>query len=393
MANIYKRGATYWIRFVANGKQIRKSAHTSKKAEAQTYLERVRTEYAAKARGDRPRYRLAEAVARYFEEASLKPRTMTVYRYISQNCLRIIGDIALDELDKKTLASFVGIRKRSGITDATIRRDLALLSSVCAMAVRWDWLGTNPVTAFSKRTLKESRARTRFLTREEFRRLHDCASRDLKPILIVAVETGMRKEELLSVTLDVIDFRRREIHLTNTKTSSPRRIPLSAKAMETICERLEDRDRPRSRYLFCKADGTRLGSVKTAFNGACRRAGIADFRFHDLRHTFASWFVQDGGDLYRLSRILGHTTLQMSSRYSHLRTDDLHDEMDRVAQKRSRERQIKRPHADQTMREKLPGQSGKPLNSQHKQPEIERWKDGAPERIRTSDPQIRSRII
>lgn len=163
------------------------------------------------------------------------------------------------------------------------------------MAVRWDWMGTNPVTAFSKRTLKKSRVRTHFLTREEFRRLYDCASQELKPVLVVAVETGMRKEELLAVTLDTVDFRRREIQLTNTKTSSPRRIPLSARALATITDRLEDRGRPRSRYLFCKSDGSRIGDIKKAFAGACRRAGITDFRFHDLRHTFASWFVQDGG--------------------------------------------------------------------------------------------------
>ncbi len=70
--------------------------------------------------------------------------------------------------------------------------------------------------------------------------------------------------------------------------------------------------------------------------------GIEDFRFHDLRHSFASWFVQDGGDLYRLSRILGHATLQMTARYGHLRTDDLHEELERVAQRRSRKRSQER---------------------------------------------------
>ncbi|WP_457108574.1 site-specific integrase [Methylobacterium sp. P5_C11] len=113
----------------------------------------------------------------------------------------------------------------------------------------------------------------------------------------------------------------------------------SAVALTTISEILEQRSRPRSAYLFCKANGSRIGNPRKAFENACRRAGTDDFRRHDLRHTFASWFVQEGGDLYRLSRILGHTTLQMSSRYAHLRTDDLHDELQRVSQKRSREHQ------------------------------------------------------
>lgn len=120
---------------------------------------------------------------------------------------------------------------------------------------------------------------------------------------------------------------------------TPRRVPLSPVALTTIRELLEQRSRPRSAYLFCKADGSRIGNPRKAFEAACRRAGIENFRFHDLRHTFASWFVQQGGDLYRLSRILGHTTLQMTARYGHLRTDDLHDEIQRVAQKRTQEHQ------------------------------------------------------
>ncbi len=120
---------------------------------------------------------------------------------------------------------------------------------------------------------------------------------------------------------------------------TPRRVPLSPLALTTVREILEERSRPRSAYLFCRGNGSRIGNPRKAFENACRRAGIDDFRWHDLRHTFASWFVQEGGDLYRLSRILGHATLQMTARYGHLRTDDLHDELERVSQKRSREHQ------------------------------------------------------
>jgi len=83
--------------------------------------------------------------------------------------------------------------------------------------------------------------------------------------------------------------------------------------------------------------------MKKGFAGACRRAKIANFRWHDLRHTFASWFVQQDGDLYRLSRILGHATLQMTARYGHLRTSDLHAEIEKVAQNRTQDRLIMKP--------------------------------------------------
>ncbi len=161
---------------------------------------------------------------------------------------------------------------------------------------------------------------------------------------MLAVETGMRKEELLSLRLEQIDLRRREVHLEITKTSSPRRVPLTVTAVDTICDLLERRDRPTSPYLFCKADGTRIGDPKKGFVAACVSAGLADFRYHDLRHTFASWWLQEGGDLYRLSRVLGHATLQMTTRYGHLRTEDLHGELERVAQKRSQDRKTKRPN-------------------------------------------------
>jgi integrase/recombinase XerD len=140
----------------------------------------------------------------------------------------------------------------------------------------------------------------------------------------------------------------RAVTVPVTRLDTPRRVPLSLTALTTIRALLEKRSRPRSAYLFCKADGSRIGNLRGVFGAACRRAGIENFRFHDLRHTFASWFVQEGGDLYRLSRILGHKSLQMTIRYGHLRTDDLHDELQRVAQKRAQEHQTEavRPRKD-----------------------------------------------
>lgn len=343
MAGVYKRGGQWWVRFRMGGAHVRRSAKTSKKPEAQAFLAKLMEEHAQAARGEvRPRHLLTDAMDRFLDESALKKGTIDGYRFNVRTLTRLLGDLHLDEISRRALAEFVTIRKRTGVTDATIRRDLAVLGSVFTTAIRWGWVDTSPVTAFNKRSLKLSRPRTRFLSREEFARLHEVASDDLGPILVLAVETGMRKAELLGLTLGSLDLRRREAHLEDTKSSTPRRVPLSPRALETIRELLERRSRPRSSYLFCKADGSQIGNPKKAFEGACRRAGIDDFHFHDLRHTFASWWVQDGGDLYRLSRILGHTTLQMSSRYAHLRTNDLHEEIERVAQKRSQEHDIRR---------------------------------------------------
>ncbi|MCX8254505.1 Site-specific recombinase XerD [Beijerinckiaceae bacterium RH AL1] len=338
MAAVYKRGDTWWVRFRHGGEHIRRSAKTRKKAEAQDYLHRLIEEHRSSKGKVEQRHLLTAAIDAFFETSSLKASTLTTYRFQSRVVVRLMGHLHLDEIDRKALGEFVATRKRTGVTDATIRRDLAFLGSVFTAAIRRGWVDTSPVTAFGKRALKESRPRIRFVSREEFARLHDAASETLKPILVLAVETGMRKEELLSLQLEQIDLRRREVHLEITKTSSPRRVPLSVTAADTVRALIEKRGRPASRFLFCKPDGSRVGDPKKGFNAACRRAQLVDFRFHDLRHTFASWWVQDGGDLYRLSRVLGHATLQMTSRYGHLRTEDLHSELERVAQKRSQDR-------------------------------------------------------
>src|SRR5688572_8761692 len=135
MATVYRRGDVWWVRFRSNGQHIRRSAHTSKKAEAQAYLQRLLDEHAKKARGDdTPRHLLGEAMEQFFDEASLKARTLESYRFNSRVCARLLGHLHLDEITRRTLSGFVSTRKRSGVTDATIRRDLAFLSSVLSMA-------------------------------------------------------------------------------------------------------------------------------------------------------------------------------------------------------------------------------------------------------------------
>lgn len=344
MAGVYRRGDVWWVRFRRDGVHVRRSAKTSRKADAQAFLYRLLEEHAGRARGDLPRHTFAEAVERFFQEIRVKPSTQRCYRSNSRTLGPIFDALYLDQITKRVIAEFVSARKRTKVTDTTIRRDLAFLSVVCATAQRWSWLDTNPVTASGgKRGLRESRPRTRFLTLAEFERLLAAASPSLRPAIILAVETGMRREELFGLMVSAIDLHRREAHLEKTKTSAPRRVPLSDKAVTTIKNLLDDPARPRSAYLFCKDDGSRFNDMKKGFAATCRRAKVANLRWHDLRHTFASWFVQRGGDLYKLSRILGHTSLAMTSRYGHLRVEDLHDEIEKVAQYRPQERLIDQP--------------------------------------------------
>src|SRR5690348_2152405 len=133
MATVYRRGKTYWIRFRANGHHVRRSAHTSNKAEAAALLRRLLAEYAARARGDTPRHRYQEAVERFFSEAGLRPGTLKVYRNGHRAFTPFARDRNLDEIDRRVLGEFVSARKSAGTSDSTIRSNLAYLSSLCAM--------------------------------------------------------------------------------------------------------------------------------------------------------------------------------------------------------------------------------------------------------------------
>jgi integrase/recombinase XerD len=187
---------------------------------------------------------------------------------------------------------------------------------------RSGWLAQNLMTRFDKRSLPEARPRTRFLSRDEYRRLLAVSGPHLRPLIEMAVETGMRLEELLSLRWEQVDLDRREVRLVVTKSRQPRVIPLSERSVAIVVASPCIAGSP---YVFTNpGTGKRYRNVWRSFRRACSRAGISDFRWHDLRHTFASWHVQSGTDLYRLSRMLGHSTLQMSARYAHLATEHLH---------------------------------------------------------------------
>ena len=163
---------------------------------------------------------------------------------------------------------------------------------------------------------KENNKRTRFLEIEECQILIDCAEPHLKPILITALNTGMRKTEILTLTWENVDLNNGFILLNNTKNDERRDIPINETLRQMLINLPRRLDVP---YLFFDAvSGKHYIDVKTSFNTACRRAKIRDFRFHDLRHTFASHLVMAGVDIMTVKELLGHKTLAMTLRYAHL---------------------------------------------------------------------------
>jgi integrase len=211
-------------------------------------------------------------------------------------------------------------QRRASVAPATVNIELSLLKHMCVKAIEWNYLKVNPLK--SVKFLKEPPGRLRYLTREEMGALTAACARHLRPIVVMGLNTGMRRAEMLGLTWADIDLATRSITLRRTKSNRLRVIPIN----QTLYEELQ-RLPPHlhSPYVFCNDNGKPFSEVRRAFQTACHRAGIAGFRFHDLRHTFASHLVMNGVNLRAAQQLLGHQDIRMTLRYNHLSQEHLQE--------------------------------------------------------------------
>lgn len=203
------------------------------------------------------------------------------------------------------------------VKPASVNRNLTDLKSIFNKAVSWGkFKGPNPVKQV--KMFKENNERVRFLEKEEIVKLLAGCNRTLKSIVIVALNTGMRLGEILGIKWQDIDIKRGVIHLYTTKNGGKREIPINEQVKTAL---IRTRKHPQSEYVFCKRDGSRLRDIRTSFFTALEKSGIKNFHFHDLRHSFASHLVMSGIDLNTVRELLGHKSLRMTIRYSHLSPD------------------------------------------------------------------------
>lgn len=203
---------------------------------------------------------------------------------------------------------------------ATINRYLAALSHALSVAAnQWQWLESNPMLKVEKE--KEPRGRVRYLSDEERENLLKACkanrSKSLYPIVVLALATGMRKSEVCGLTWEDVDFRTGRITLRETKNGEVRVVPLRGHAKE-ILEAYSKVRRIRSNLVFPGDKADQPIKIGPTFNSAVKKAGISDFRFHDLRHSCASYLAMNGCTLLEIAEVLGHKTLAMVKRYSHL---------------------------------------------------------------------------
>jgi integrase len=231
----------------------------------------------------------------------------------------VLGTKRLTDIAPFDLERYRRTRKQAGKSDATINRELAFLRHVYSMAVTWGKAAENPVKKV--RFAREDNGRVRMLSPEEEVQLLANCGPQLKPLVIAALHTGFRASELLSLTWDEVDFRRHvvTVRAAYAKNGESRSVPMN----KVLTEILRDVRMVAlaTEQVFCNLRGKPYRSFRTAFERAVRIAGLVDFTFHDLRHTFASRLVMRGVDLPTVKDLLGHKTIAMTLRYTHLSSD------------------------------------------------------------------------
>jgi len=203
---------------------------------------------------------------------------------------------------------------------ATVNRYLAALSKVFTITIKeYGWLKENPVLFIQRPS--EPKGRERYLTLEEINRLLDacryCRSTHLYPIVVFALATGARRGEILNLNWSDIDFEQHIAHFRHTKNGETRTIALSQHLIDILVTERKRRV-VISPYVFPSKDGTHPADITTAWTQTIQKAGFKNLRFHDLRHTAASHMAMNGASTLEIAAVLGHKTLAMVKRYSHL---------------------------------------------------------------------------
>jgi integrase len=312
--------------------------------------EMVRGAYIQRAPADR--LSVEDAILRYLAEVTptKRPSTQVSDNNRSKILIEHLGKYSLAALTPEIVAKFRDHRlagedrkdaKGKPIPRAndTVRLDLALLGHLFSVAIK-EWgigLPSNPV--MNIRRPAPGPGRNRRLSSEEEKRLLTAIDQHLNPMLRwivrIALETGMRASEITTLRRMQIDIKRRIVRLLETKNTSPRTVPLSATAAELFREALSHPVRPIDTDLIFFGEPGRDGKRRPyQFNPVWmkikRELGLADVRFHDLRHEAVSRFVEAGFSDQEVSAISGHKSMQMLKRYTHLRAEDLVGRLDQI---------------------------------------------------------------
>lgn len=317
MATIIARNGRWQAKVRRHG--ITMSETFASKSSAEAWARKIESEIERglwRDSSEADRTSLSEALPRYEREKTKTKRSAIKEKSIIRVLLEEpIAKLALSRIRSSDCAAMVERWKRGKLAPATIKRRLNVLSHLFETARReWGMESlTNPVKLLKLPPVKDERDRR--VSDEEIEALLSASGSSwLKAIVMLAVETAMRRSEIVGLTWANIDLRRRVAHLPETKNGDARDVPLSSRAVAI----LEDLPRNISGRVF----DCRENSVTQAFERAAKRAGLKDLRFHDLRHEATSRLAERL-QMHELAKVTGHKSPRMLMRYYHPRAEDL----------------------------------------------------------------------
>ena len=317
---IYRRPNTryWWIATtLPSGRRIRQSAGTEDREEAEALLAKIKLDAYREAHfGVKPHRSWQEAVVRYLEvKTSL--RSIRDVKRICRQLHPYLGNLTLNQINGDVVWRVVQGELKKGNTPATINRYLATIRCLLRMARdEWQWLDSVPKV----RLLPGEVERDRWLTRAEADRLIAACPPHLALIVRYALATGCRAREILDLEWNRVDLQRHTAWLNKTKNGTPRGVPLNRDAVAVLCEQIGKH--PQYCFTF-RGEPIKANISNKGWFAALKKAGIEDFRFHDLRHTWASWHRQAGTSCDELKELGGWKTRSMVDRYAKFATEHL----------------------------------------------------------------------
>ncbi len=317
--SLYKRkdSSVYWVKLSHGGKIVQRSTGTADKVAAQEYHDRLKASLWEQERlGVRPRYSWQQAAGRWIEETSHKAthkEDIAKLKWLHS----LLGELMLDEVTLDMIARIKEARLKVA-SKTTTNRFLALVRAILKRAVdEWDWLDKAPKV----KLFKESAGRVRFITPEQVQTLLHELPPHQQDMVRFALQTGLRQSNVVKLEWSEINLEQAHmwVNAADSKNRKPIAVPLNREALAVLHRQIGKH--PARVFTY---QGKPIDNANTrAWRNALKRAGIEDFRWHDLRHTWASWHRMQGTPTHELQQLGGWKTGAMVERYAHLASDHL----------------------------------------------------------------------
>ena len=321
--SLYRREGSpfWWYDFTVNGLRFRGSTEEESKSKARGVESDKRADAKRKPKYD-GNWRLRYVFGAYWNDHAIKLASSKTVEYQLAALSAGIGrDTLAIRITSAMLITYRAKRRGHGLSEASINREMEILRAALNHA-RDVHKQAVPILPWLKLRGKEPPGRTRFLSFNEFDRLREAATPSLRPILDCAVTTGLRKGNILTLDWERVELDQKIIRaiVKGNKEHVVRIVPQLVAYLSSIPAK-DRRGRVFDRTNFEKR-----------WREAVKSAGLSDLRFHDLRHTFASWARQSGADIADVCEALGHSDISMTMRYAHIKPDAANTAFDRVSE-------------------------------------------------------------